>query len=147
MPPPIQEPLGLHLSRIARQLQRAFDDALAETGGSLPTWVVLASLKGVQHAMQRDLAARAGIEPATLTHHLNRLEAAGFVRRTRSSGNRRIQTVELTEEGDALFARMLRAVIAFDSRLREGLTTQEVEVFRAALDQLANNVAAIAAAN
>lgn len=113
----------------------------------MPTWVVLASLKGVQHAMQRDLAARAGIEPATLTHHLNRLEAAGFVRRTRSSGNRRIQTVELTEEGDALFARMLRAVIAFDSRLREGLTTQEVEVFRAALDQLANNVAAIAAAN
>ncbi|MGE0599144.1 MAG: MarR family winged helix-turn-helix transcriptional regulator [Dehalococcoidia bacterium] len=146
MPPPTQEPLGLQLSRVARQLQRAFDDALAEVGGSLPTWVVLATLKGLQHAMQRDLAVRAGIEPATMTHHLNRLEAAGFVVRTRSPENRRIQTVALTADGEALFARLVRAVIAFDSRLRQGLDEAETDAFRTTLDRLSANVAAITAA-
>ena len=58
-----------------RALSRAFDDALAAAGGSLPTWLVVTALKGGDHTMQRDVAAAVGIEDATLTHHLNRMEA------------------------------------------------------------------------
>jgi MarR family transcriptional regulator for hemolysin len=131
---------------VARQLQRAFDEELVHVGGSLSTWVVLATLKGQQHAMQRDLAARAGIDPATMTHHLNRLEASGMVVRTRSPGNRRNQTVELAPAGEALFARMVRGVVAFDGRLRQGRNEQETDAFRATLDRLAANVSAVTAA-
>src|SRR6476661_4500946 len=97
--PPQQEPIGLELARTAKLASRAFDDALAAEGASLPIWLVLVSVQGRQHAMQRELAETLGIEGATLTHHLNRMEAAGLVTRRRDPDNRRIQIVELTDEG------------------------------------------------
>jgi MarR family transcriptional regulator for hemolysin len=64
---PAHQPLGLqHLTRVSRTVSRAFDDALAETGGSLPVWLVLISLKRGQLASQRELAEAVGIEGATV---------------------------------------------------------------------------------
>ena len=47
--PPATEPIGLHLARTAKAMNRALDDALAEAGGSLPVWLILVSLKGRHH--------------------------------------------------------------------------------------------------
>jgi hypothetical protein len=45
MPPPLREPIGLQPVRTTKLVSRAFDDALAEAGGSLPTWLLLLSPK------------------------------------------------------------------------------------------------------
>ena len=122
MPRPAQQPLGLHLTRVSRTVSRAFDDALAEAGGSLPVWLVLISLKSGQLASQRELAEAVGVQGATLTHHLNAMESAGLVTRRRDPANRRLHLVELTPDGDALFLRLRDAASAFDQRLRTGLS-------------------------
>ncbi len=137
---PTQEPIGLEVSRTARQLGRAFDVALADAGGSLPTWLVLVSLKSRRYAMQRELANAVGIEGPTLTHHLNRMERDGLVRRTRDQNNRRIQRVELTAEGEAAFHRLRGAVAAFDRRLRMGISADELAALRGLLNRLRSNV-------
>jgi MarR family transcriptional regulator for hemolysin len=137
--PPSVEPIGLFVTRRSRALSRAFDDALAESGGTLPAWLVLASIKGARHGTQRDMAADVGIEGATLTHHLNRMEAAGLVARERDPQNRRAQVVELTEAGDAEFRGLLSRVQAFDRRLRAGFTDDELATLRNLLDRLVAN--------
>src|SRR6266536_2658823 len=101
MPPPQPDPIGLHVTRTAKVLSRAFDDALAAGGGSLPMWLVLVSVMGQAHETQRDLAAAVGVEGPTLTHHLNRMEADGLVTRRRDPDNRRVHQVELTADGEA----------------------------------------------
>src|ERR1700737_198595 len=118
MPPPQIEPIGLQVTRTAKLVARAFDDALAEVGGSLPAWFVLVSIKAHRHGIQRDLADAIGIEGPTLTHHLNRMETDGLVTRRRDPKNRRIHRVEVTPEGEAMFHRLRRCVTAFDHRLR-----------------------------
>jgi len=137
---PAREPLGLHLTRVSRSVSRAFDDVLTEAGGSLPVWVVLISLKSGQIASQRELAGAVGIQGATLSHHLNAMESAGLVTRRRDPRNRRLHLVELTPEGDALFARLREAAFTFDQRLRAGLTEQDVDRLEALLDRLRDNV-------
>jgi DNA-binding HxlR family transcriptional regulator len=94
---PSQErpPIGLHLAHVAKTASRAFDEALAQAGGSLPTWLVLISVKARESASQREIAEAAGIQGATLTHPLNALEAAGLVTRPRDPANRRVHVVEL----------------------------------------------------
>src|SRR5215831_18849154 len=87
------EPIGLEVTRTGRVLNVQFNDALAEADGSLPQWLILASLKRGSHTMQRDIAAAVGIEGATLTHHLNRMETEGLVRRERVAGDRRSHVV------------------------------------------------------
>jgi MarR family transcriptional regulator for hemolysin len=136
VPPPLHEPIGLQVSRTAKVLGRAFDAALAGEGGSLPVWLVLLSVKTGGHPRQRDLAAAVGVEGPTLTHHLNRMEADGLLRRTRDPMNRRIQQVELTAEGEAAFERLRRAAAMFDRRLRAGLSPDEASLLADLLARL-----------
>jgi MarR family transcriptional regulator, transcriptional regulator for hemolysin len=137
---PAREPLGLHLTKVSRIVSRAFDDALAGAGGSLPVWLVLISLKSGQLASQRELAGAVGIQGATLTHHLNAMESAGLVTRRRDPQNRRQHLVELTANGDALFLRMRDTAMAFDKRLRTGLAEGEIGQLETLLTRLRENV-------
>jgi MarR family transcriptional regulator for hemolysin len=82
-------------------VERAFDDALAGEGGTLPVWLILLNLKIRRPGMQRELAEAVGIREATLTHHLNAMDASGLVTRSRGDANRRVQVVTLTEAGEA----------------------------------------------
>ena len=140
MPRPAHTPLGLHLARVSRAASRAFDDALAEAGGSLPVWLVLVSLKGGGLASQRELAEAVGVKGATLTHHLNTMESAGLVIRRRDPANRRLHRVEMTPDGDALFYRLRDAAMAFDKRLRTGFSESEVTQLETLLTRLRDNV-------
>ena len=103
------EPIGRQVTRTAKVLGRAFEEELARAGGSLPTWLILLSLKSRAWRTQRELAEALGIEGPTLTHHLTGLERSGLVTRTRDPDNRRVQRVELTQAGDATFQRLRRA--------------------------------------
>jgi MarR family transcriptional regulator for hemolysin len=138
---PMEEPIGLEVTRTARLLSRAFDDTLAAAGGSLPVWLILTALKRKEHAMQREIAAAVGIEDATLTHHLNRMDREGLIARHRPPENRRNQVVVLTPAGEALFADLLTAVTAFDQTLRKGFTKRELDQQREFLARLRANVA------
>jgi MarR family transcriptional regulator for hemolysin len=138
-PTAARDPIGLHLSRVSKTVSRSFDAALAEAGGSLPVWLILVSLKGRRHGAQRELADAVGIEGATLTHHLNKLEAAGVVARRRDPDNRRSQQVELTDAGNALFAALLERVTAFDAQLRAGFSDRELAQLTRWLDRLGQN--------
>jgi MarR family transcriptional regulator for hemolysin len=138
--PPASLPLGLHLARAAREIARAFDDALAEAGGSQPMWLVLISLKTRRLASQRELADAVGITEATLTHHLNAMDASGLIIRRRDPDNRRVHLVELTPPGEEAFFRMRKAAFAFNTRLRAGFDEQELAQFERVLDRLHGNV-------
>jgi MarR family transcriptional regulator for hemolysin len=138
--PPEIEPIGLHLARTAKAVSRAFDEALVEAGGSLPVWLILVSIKSKAHDAQRELAEAVGVEGPTLTHHLNRMEIAGLVTRRRDPANRRVHLVELTPLGETTFLKLRDAVMAFDQRLRTGLSDRQLTQVRRVLDRLGANV-------
>ena len=145
MPEPFPEPIGLRLNQAARAVERAFDKALAEAGGSLPVWLILLNLKIHKPANQQELAKAVGVREATLTHHLNAMDARGLVTRTRDPANRRFQVVTMTEAGEAAFLRLRSAAMAFNARLSAGLTGADLDTLAALLSQLAANVGAEAA--
>src|ERR1700689_3953246 len=118
MPKPERPPVGLQLARTAKSVSRAFDEALAQAGGSVPVWLVLISIKSQDLGNQRELAEAVGIKEATLTHHLNAMDAQGLVTRKRDPANRRVHVVDLTEAAEAAFLRMRDAAFAFDAQPR-----------------------------
>jgi MarR family transcriptional regulator, transcriptional regulator for hemolysin len=134
-------PIGRALTRAARAVSRAFDERLAEAGGSLPVWLVLLALKTGPVRSQSELAEAVGIRGATLSHHLDGMEAAGLVTRRRDPASRRTSLVELTDAGSALFRTLREAAVAHDRQLRSGLTDAEVAQLADLLSRLAANVA------
>jgi MarR family transcriptional regulator, transcriptional regulator for hemolysin len=133
-------PIGLQLARTSKAVGRAFNDALSQAGGSLPVWLILTTLRGEAHGSQHELARAIGIEGPTLTRHLDQLEAAGLVRRVPQPDDRRAVRVEPTGAGNALHARLLEVVIAFNRRLTAGLTHEELDELRRTLAALEANV-------
>lgn len=140
VPEPFPVPIGLRLNQAARAVERAFDEALAAAGGTLPFWLILLNLKIRKPANQRELAEAVGVREATLTHHLNAMDARGLITRTRDAANRRVQVVTLTEAGEAAFLQLREAAIAFDGKLRTGLADSDLATLSTLLGRLAANV-------
>jgi MarR family transcriptional regulator for hemolysin len=137
MPPPETQPIGLQLGRTARAVGQAFDRAMAEAGGSAATWQVLLLVRSRQWGQQSEMAKAMGVTGATLTHHLNALERQGLVRRWREDGNRRVQRVELTDDGAAMFDRLRAVAVKHDARLRSHLGDEETATLAELLARLA----------
>jgi MarR family transcriptional regulator for hemolysin len=138
---PLTVPIGLQMRQVTKTVSAAFDEALGQAGGSLPVWLVLISVVSGGQASQRQLAESVGVRDATLTHHLNAMEAAGLLTRRRDPANRRVHIVELTADGQALFARLREAAAAFDQRLRSGLSEADLTALTGLLNRLRDNVA------
>src|SRR4051812_50212223 len=129
-------PIGLRLARTARTVTQAFERAMAEAGGSASMWQVLLLVRTQQWGNQSQMAEALGITGATLTHHLNAMEKQGLVRRWREESNRRVQRVELTPEGEAMFERLRGVALAHDARLREGFSEDELAQLAQLLERL-----------
>src|ERR1700684_1955216 len=111
MPPPVRTPIGLVLARTAPTARLALAEARGAAGGSLPVWLILLTLQTRELGNQRELADAVGIRGATLTHHLNAMEDGGLGARHRHPANRRVQHVELTPAGEALFRQLAGAAV------------------------------------
>src|SRR5580658_1026770 len=134
---PFRLPIGLRLSQTARTVSRAFDEVLGEADGTLPVWLILLNLKIHKPANQRELAEAVGVREATLTHHLNAMDARWLVSRTREASNRRVQVVTLPAAGEAAFERLRDTAMAFDAKLRAGHADADLATLGALLGHLA----------
>jgi MarR family transcriptional regulator, transcriptional regulator for hemolysin len=140
---PSGTPIGLQLAHSAKHVGRAFNDALAEVGGSMPTWFILTNLKGEEWRTQHELARALHIEGPTLTRHIDGLEEEGLVVRRRDANDRRAVSVELTDAGRAKHTELLRAVQAFNQRLLAGFSAEELDELQALLGKLEQNARAV----
>jgi MarR family transcriptional regulator, organic hydroperoxide resistance regulator len=71
---------------------------------------VLAELSGSAGVSHRELAARLGVAPATLTPVVDLLDAAGDLTRDRDRADRRVVRLSITEPGRARIAAASAAV-------------------------------------
>ena len=125
-------------------MREAFEDALVAAGGSLGSWVVLGALADMGCVSQAALASHVHLEGATITHHVDRLEAAGLVRRTLDPGDRRVRRLELTDTGLELHARLLAAAIHLQGVVMAGLGPEDKAALARCLEIIQANLASAA---
>ena len=139
---PRLEPLGRQLVFTAKAMREAFEATLVRAGGSLGSWIVMSVIAEVHGMSQAALASHAHLEGATITHHVDRLEKAGLVRRVLDPGDRRVRRLELTPAGIELHARMMTAVVQLQTVVMAGLRQDDKEVMARCLDLIQANLAA-----
>lgn len=113
---------------------------MTAAGGSASMWSILIACKSHGGRNQNELASTIGIRGATLTHHLDAMEARQLVSRRRDPDNRRVHIVELTAAGEQMFLRLRDVATSFDRRLRQGIPTADREVYERVLDTMINNI-------
>lgn len=107
----------LHLAKVWPIIQRRAESVIRQSVklGLREFWVLLAA-SSTQPVTQKQIAKHLGLNQNTMVQLLDKLEKAGYVRRTRNPDNRREQFVRLTPKGRPL----VRAVM--DNRAKHHRT-------------------------
>ncbi len=120
------------LLRLARNLRRE-TEALGVTSHQVTLLWLVRSRPGLS---LRELASEEGISAPSLSGHVDRLEAAGLLRRVRSSDDRRRVGLELTAEGRALLKRVRARRTSWLAERLGNLTDEERDRLERALPAL-----------
>lgn len=124
----------------SRLLMEALDRQLQRDAGMPHTYyVTLAMLSEApgRALTMSELARVVHSSPSRLSHAVNRLEEAGWVRRTKHPADRRTTIAELTDEGYAVLAEAAPGHVAeVRRRLFDPLTREQMLEFREILHTL-----------
>ena len=108
-------------------------DAMRSGEISAPQLNLLMPLADNDSMSSGQLAEAAGLTPATTTHMLDQLAAAGIVERERSDADRRVVVSRLTEQGRELFERRRdQMTVAWNAALEE-LGAEELKIATTAM--------------
>ena len=91
--------IGFLMRRVLSSILQLADAQLAEQGLTYVQWLPLYKLSLCADANNSTLAKDLGMDPASITRALDRIEAKGLLRRERSTTDRRVVHLTLTEEG------------------------------------------------
>jgi DNA-binding MarR family transcriptional regulator len=89
-------------------------------------WVMLALLSAGEPVSSSELAARAELDKSATSKALAGLQARGLVVRSQRAGDRRFARLALSDEGRALYERILPLVDGINRRLLSVLSEEEV---------------------
>ncbi len=104
-PAPLDDQLCYAIYSAGMAIQRVYKPLLDELGLTYPQYLVLNVLWREDGQTVGAIADKLALESSTLTPLLKRLEAAGFLQRTRNPENERQVVIALTDQGSALQSR------------------------------------------
>lgn len=139
-----QEPLGFALGAAARKLAKFYVQALADYPLTPSQLFLLRHLWIEEGLSLRDLGLRSQLDATSITWLADQLEQAGLIERKRSTNDRRIVRVWLTEAGRQSQARLTLELEHWENVLYQELvahhTPDEVAAFRQVLTTLINTL-------
>jgi DNA-binding MarR family transcriptional regulator len=130
--------IGGLLARVKGKLSEALDAELAPYDISAAQYVILVGLaNGVDSAA--GLCKGVSYDPGAMTRMLDRLERKGLVQRVRCPDDRRVVKLALTEEGKAVYPKLIETAAKVINRKLEGFTRTEAQQLESLLQRMVDN--------
>ncbi|MDO4655596.1 MarR family winged helix-turn-helix transcriptional regulator [Actinomyces sp.] len=114
------------------QITRSFSLLIQHTGLTHKQVGLLAVVDAGVATSQREIATQLHVAPSLVVTLVDQLTRSGAVRRTRSRSDRRVQTIEITDEGRRLLKAATDVASRLDADLRAPLSPDDQQ----ALDRL-----------
>lgn len=134
-----QESLGYLMRRTVSQMGQEIERRMEPMGLTNAQWVPLLKLHLGHASKAAELARACELDAGAMTRLLDRLEAKGLCRRVRSSEDRRIVNLELTEEGHEA-AQAIPAVLSeVQNACLAGFTAEEWQTLKRLMRRVLDN--------
>jgi MarR family transcriptional regulator for hemolysin len=135
--------LAWELAETSRMIRRLFNRRASGMGVTSAQWRALAWLGHEPGLKQVELAERLDVEPITACRIVDRLEEAGLVERQRDPDDRRAWRLMLTEKSLPIFERLRMLAEEMSADLFGNFGEQEIELMRANLARIRENVSRV----
>ncbi len=140
-----EESVGYLMRRILNTLSMEVDSELEPSGLTNAQWVPLMKLHMGHASTVAELARECQLDAGGMTRMLDRLEAKGLLRRLRSSEDRRVVNLELTEEGRVAAQKIPAVLCGVQNAHLQGFTVEEWQTLKSLLRRVLDNAVRIQA--
>jgi len=140
-----EQSVGYLMRRILNIVAQEVERELEPSGLTNAQWVPLLKLYMGSASTVAELARECNLDAGGMTRLLDRLEGKGLLRRIRSSEDRRVVNLELTDEGREA-ARQIPAVLCgVQNAHMRGFTLEEWQLLKGLLRRILDNALEIQA--
>ncbi|UUZ83885.1 MarR family transcriptional regulator [Paenibacillus sp. P26] len=116
---------GFLINRLAHLMANELDARLKKHGVTISQWAVLSLLNEREGVPQVEIQQKLGIEGATVTGLLQRMEKSGFIRRDADLQDRRVRRVFMTDLSRSLTDLLTAEAEAVNEKTLQGFTSDE----------------------
>lgn len=142
--------VGRELAHTSHQINRALDTCIGATvspeltgmRGMVLRYIVRHTQNG-QAVYQRDLEHFFHVRRSSVTAMLKGVEQAGFITRTPVAEDARLKSLAVTEKGMACYDQLERCITAFEERLQQDVSEEELQQLETILSKLLQNATAV----
>lgn len=117
--------LGHLIRRAYSGMLARLEEAFADADVTMTQWIILVNLRDGHMRTAADICQRLSYDSGALTRVLDQLEHRSLIERRRSSGDRRVVELSLTDAGRDMVAGLLPLVIGVQNDLLENFTETE----------------------
>jgi MarR family transcriptional regulator for hemolysin len=136
--------VGFLLADVSRMLRRNFDHRVHDLGLTQAQWRAIAQLSREQGLKQVVLAERLEVKPITLARLVDRLEAAGWVKRRPDPRDRRATRLYLTAKSQPILSDLHERAAETLEEALDGVSATQRRQLISALSKMKNNLSAAA---
>ena len=123
-----------------KQFSEAFGRKLEGSGITRIQWVSMYYINEFENISQRELSNLMCVKDSSIGRLIDRLERDGIVTRTRSTEDRRVITLSLSDEGQRRFDILLPLGQEFNNQLIKNITEKDLETFENVLKAMLSNI-------
>jgi len=132
----LEEFVGYNLKRAYVTVQHDFRATLGQDGLAPRVFSALSLVVQFPNVTQSALARMLGIERSGLVAIIDELEERGYLLRTTVPGDRRVQALVPTQEGQEALREIFKAVREHEARLLKGLSQDEKQTLLRLLQKI-----------
>lgn len=136
----VADTVGFLISQISRVQRHRVAERLADLGLHPGQEMLLCQLWQQDGLTQSELADRLGVQPATVSKMLGRMDSAGLIAGRRDAQDGRVTRVRLTEAGRAIHRPIQEVWAAVEAETVAGFTVEERVLLRRLLMQVLQNL-------
>lgn len=123
-----------------KQFSEAFGRKLEGSGITRIQWVSMYYINEFENISQRELSNLMCVKDSSIGRLIDRLERDDLVTRTRSTEDRRVITLSLSDEGQRRFDILLPLGQEFNNQLIKNIPEKDLETFENVLKAMLNNI-------
>jgi DNA-binding MarR family transcriptional regulator len=135
----IEESVGYLIKRVRMAMSSAIDRELVGHEISHDQLGILLLINTGRGATAAELSREMSCDTSSMTRMIDRLEAKGFVKRSRSEDDRRIVFIVLTPSGKSLADQLPDLIVRVMNRHMAGFSRAEVELLKSLLRRMLDN--------
>lgn len=135
-----EDSLGFLLHRAKVRLAQSLDDRISDIDITAAQWTVLKQIALRNGETASALCKCIGCDTGSMTRMIDRLEEKGLIRRERSTTDRRVVLLHVTESGKALLPQIVPRVVDILNQALTDFTPAEIEQIKHLLGRVVTNL-------